>query len=125
MQHATITILDKECRALIFEGRTYVQPQFTGEVIGVVVRCTPTETGWDLLLLQEEFHMVGFWITVEREDIEYFGLDEPDEMDPLSFKILYQDGMERKAIPYVVVEVDYADEFYGERHMAADYCPLL
>ena len=65
MQHATITILDKECRALIFEGRTYVQPQFTGEVIGVVVRCTPTETGWDLLLLQEEFHMVGFWITVE------------------------------------------------------------
>ena len=59
MQHATITILDKKCKALIFEGRTYVQPQFTGEVIGVVVRCTPTETGWDLLLLQEEFHMVG------------------------------------------------------------------
>ena len=125
MQHATITILDKECRALIFEGRTYVQPQFTGEVVGTVVRCTPTETGCDLLLLQEEFHMVGFWITVEREDIEYFGLDEPDEMDPLSFKILYRDGMERKAVPYVVVEVDYADEFYGARHMAADYCPLL
>ena len=53
MQNATITILDKECRALIYEGRTYVQPQFTGEFIGVVVRCTPTETGWDLLLLQE------------------------------------------------------------------------
>ena len=63
--------------------------------------------------------------TVEREDIEYFGLDEPDEMDPLSFKILYRDGMERKAVPYVVVEVDYADNFYGDRHMAADYCPLL
>ena len=60
MQHATITILDKKCKALIFEGRTYVQPQFTGEVIGTVVQCTPTETGWDLLLLQEEFHMVGF-----------------------------------------------------------------
>ena len=125
MQHATITILDKECRALIFEGRTYVQPQFTGEVIGVVVRCTPTEAGWDLLLLQEEFHMVGVWITVEREDIEYFGLDEPDEMDALNFKILYQKGMERKAVPYVVVEVDYADDFYDDRHMAADYCPLL
>ena len=117
--------MDKECRALIFEGRTYVQPQFTGEVIGTVVQCTPTETGWDLLLLQEEFHMVGFWITVEREDIEYFGLDEPDEMDPLSFKILYRDGMERKAVPYVVVEVDYADDFYGDRHLAADFCPLL
>ena len=125
MQHATITMWDKECRALIFEGRTYVQPQFTGEVIGTVVQCTPTETGWDLLLLQEEFHMVGFWITVEREDIEYFGLDEPDEMDPLSFKILYRDGMERKAVPYVVVEVDYADDFYFNRHLAADYCPLL
>ena len=125
MQHATITILDKECRALIYEGRTYVQPQFTGEFIGVVVRCTPTETGWDLLLLQEEFHMVGFWITVDREDIEYFGLDEPEEMDPLDFKLLYREGMERKAVPYVIVEVDYADEFYGERHMAADYCPIL
>ena len=125
MQHATITILDKKCKALIFEGRTYVQPQFTGEVIGTVVQCTPTETGWDLLLLQEEFHMVGFWITVEREDIEYFGLDEPDEMDPLSFKILYRDGMERKAVPYVVVEVDYADDFYFNRHLAGDYCPLL
>ena len=125
MQHATITILDKKCKALIFEGRTYVQPQFTGEVIGTVVQCTPTETGWDLLLLQEEFHMVGFWITVEREDIEYFGLDEPDEMDPLSFKILHRDGMERKAVPYVVAEVDYADDFYFNRHLAADYCPLL
>ena len=125
MQHATITILDKKCKALIFEGRTYVQPQFTGEVIGTVVQCTPTETGWELLLLQEEFHMVGFWITVEREDIEYFGLDEPEEMDPLSFKILYRDGMERTVVPYVVVEVDYADDFYDERHMAADYCPLL
>lgn len=125
MQHATVTILDKKCKALIFEGRTYVQPRFTGEVIGVVVRCTPTENGWDLLLLQEEFHMVGFWITVAREDIERFGLDEPVEMDPLSFKILYQNGMERKAVPYVVVAANYADEFYGDRHMAADYCPLL
>ena len=125
MKHTTITILDKKCKALIFERRTYVQPRFTGEVIGVVVRCTPTENGWDLLLLQEEFHMVGFWITVAREDIERFGLDEPVEMDPLSFKILYQNGMERKAVPYVVVEADYADEFYGDRHMAADDCPLL
>lgn len=125
MVEGTITIRNREFKTTIYEGRTYIEPKFTGTVLGYVVHVKETDEGWELLLLQECYHMVGFWVTVSKDDLKKHDLDEPEVNDTFRIDTLYRKTLDKDGVPYMVIGIEYGDDYYLDRTFFADYCPIL
>lgn len=125
MVKGSITIRNREFKTIIYDGRTYIEPKLTGTVIGTVVHVAETDEGWELLLLQESYHMIGFWVTVSKDEVKKYNLDEPEVNDPLRIDTLYRNSLDKDGVPYMIISMEYADDFYFDRTLFADYCPIL
>lgn len=125
MVKGSITIRNREFKTTIYDGRTYFEPKLTGTVIGTVVHVAETDEGWELLLLQESYHMIGFWVTVSKDEVKKYNLDEPEVNDPLRIDTLYRNSLDKDGVPYMIISMEYADDFYFDRTFFADYCPIL
>lgn len=124
MTTGTMKIADKVCSVIFHEGRTYIQPQFSCIIRGWVEKVTEAANGWDLLILQEVYHTVGFWITLSYDDTDMFDLEEPQEGECLAFSVLHERRQETSAIPYCLEDVAFCDDFYLNRTVFANYCPM-
>lgn len=124
MTIGTMKIADKVCNVIFHEGRTYIQPQFSCIIKGCVEKVTEAANGWDLLILQEAYHTVGFWITLSYDDTDMFDLEEPEEGMYLGFSVRHERRLETNAIPYYLEDVDFCDDFYLDRTVFANYCPI-
>lgn len=125
MVKGSITIRNREFKTTIYDGRTYIKPKLTGTVIGTVVHVAETDEGWELLLLQESYHMIGFWVTVSKDEVKKYNLDEPEVNDPLRIDTLYRNSLDKDGVPYMIISMEYADDFYFDRTFFADHCPIL
>ena len=125
MVKGSITIRNREFKTTIYDGRTYIEPKLTGTVIGTVVHVSETDEGWELLLLQESYHMIGFWVTVSKDEVKKYNLDEPEVNDPLRIDTLYRNSLDKDGVPYMIISMEYADDFYFDRTFFADHCPIL
>ena len=94
-------------------------------MIGTVVHVAETDEGWELLLLQESYHMIGFWVTVSKDEVKKYNFDEPEVNDPLRIDTLYRNSLDKDGVPYMIISMEYADDFYYDRTFFADYCPIL
>ena len=99
MVKGSITIRNREFKTTIYDGRTYIEPKLTGTVIGTVVHVAETDEGWELLLLQESYHMIGFWVTVSKDEVKKYNLDEPEVNDPLRIDTLYRNSLDKDGVP--------------------------
>ena len=124
MTTGTMKIADKVCNVIFYDGRTYIQPQFSCLIKGSIVKVSPAANGWDLLILQESYHTVGFWITLTYDDTDMFDLEEPYEGLCLQFSVVHERLLEANAIPYYLEDVDFCDDYYLDRPIFANYCPI-
>ena len=124
MVKGTITIRNREFKTTIYEGRTYMEPKLTGTVLGYIVHVEETDNGWELLILQEDYHMIGFWVTMSKDDPDAYDIDEPDVGDCLRIDILYRNTLDKEGTPYMIIGIEYADDFYLDRTFFAEYCPI-